>query len=261
MPHTATRDRVADVVRLLQRARSLLFITGAGLSADSGLPTYRGIGGLYDGRDADEDLPIETLLSGKMFASRPELTWKYLLQVEQACRAARPNRGHEIIAAMERRFERVWVLTQNVDGFHHVAGSRNVIDIHGNLHQIRCTQCAFAETVKDYAHLDLPPRCPDCHGILRPDVVLFGEALPTRQVERYHAEVGRGFDVVFSVGTTSVFPYIAAPMLDAHSAGRPAVEINPGETEVSEFASIRLPGRAAETLEAIWAGLDRGPGA
>src|SRR6516162_207500 len=97
--------QIGLVVELLRAARSLLFITGAGLSADSGLPTYRGIGGLYDGRDAEENLPIETLLSGQMFSTRPELTWKYLMQVEQACRAARPNRGHEIIAAMERRFE------------------------------------------------------------------------------------------------------------------------------------------------------------
>src|SRR5947209_5837685 len=115
-------ERVGQVVELLRQSRSLLFITGAGLSADSGLPTYRGVGGLYNGRDPEEGLPIEVLLSGDCFAARPELTWKYLLQIERAGRGAKPNRGHEVIAALESRFERVWVLTQNVDGLHRRAG-------------------------------------------------------------------------------------------------------------------------------------------
>src|SRR5262245_15423379 len=142
-----TARLIDQVVELLRRSRSLLFITGAGLSADSGLPTYRGIGGLYEGRDAEEGLPIETLLSKEVMFTRPELTWKYLLQIEQACRAAGPNRGHEVIAEMESRFERVWVLTQNVDGFHRRAGSRNVIEMHGSLHRLRCMHCPFGQPV------------------------------------------------------------------------------------------------------------------
>jgi NAD-dependent deacetylase len=167
--------RVEQVVELLRASRSLLFITGAGLSAESGLPTYRGIGGLYQGRNTEENVPIEALLSAETMESRPDLTWKYLLQIEEACRAAKPNRGHEVIAEMESEFDRVWVLTQNVDGFHHRAGSRNVIDIHGDLHRIRCMQCPYFRPVTDYSEFDIPPRCPDCDGILRPDVVLFGE--------------------------------------------------------------------------------------
>src|SRR4051812_31848173 len=125
--HSPSTARLIDqVVDLLRASRSILFITGAGLSADSGLPTYRGIGGLYENRDTEEDLPIEALLSADAFIARPELTWKYLLQIEQTGRGVKPNRGHEVIAEMESRFERVWVLTQNVDGFHRRAGSRNV---------------------------------------------------------------------------------------------------------------------------------------
>ena len=246
--------RVAQVVELLRQSRSLLFITGAGLSADSGLPTYRGVGGLYEGRNADEGMPIETLLSGEMMAARPELTWKYLLEIERAGRGARPNRGHEVIAAMERRFERVWVLTQNVDGLHRRAGSENVIDIHGDLHRILCTRCDYERPADDYEGLATPPRCPACAGVLRPDVVLFGERLPPRQVATYHAETARGFDLVLSVGTTSVFPYISAPVLDAHHFGKPSVEINPGETDVTEFVTVKLPLGAAAALDAIWTG-------
>jgi NAD-dependent deacetylase len=159
---------------------------------------------------------------------------------------------HAVIAAMEAAFDRVWVLTQNVDGFHRRAGSRNVIDVHGDLHRIRCMRCPFSESVTDYAGFTIPPRCPDCRGILRPDVVLFGEQLPARQLTAYQAEVPRGFDLVLSIGTTSVFPYISAPVLDAYHFRTPSVEINPGETDVSEFVTVKLPMRAAPALDAIW---------
>ncbi|MBN9119264.1 MAG: NAD-dependent protein deacylase [Planctomycetes bacterium] len=255
MTDTLTPDdlrRVDQVVELLRQSKSLLFITGAGLSADSGLPTYRGTGGLYDGRDPEEGVPIETLLSAEVLERCPELTWKYLLQIERAGRSARPNRGHEVIAEMEKRFERVWVLTQNVDGLHHRAGSRNVIDIHGTLHQIRCMRCAAERAVTDYEGFALPPLCTHCGGVVRPNVVLFGERLPARQLATYRTETERGFDLVLSIGTTSVFPYISAPVLDAHHLYRPSVEINPGETDVTEFVTVKIPLGAAAALDAIW---------
>ncbi|MDY3556848.1 NAD-dependent protein deacylase [Gemmata sp. JC717] len=243
---------VERVVDLLRRSQSVLFITGAGLSADSGLPTYRGAGGLYDGCDPEDGVPIESLLSREALERRPDLTWKYLLQIERACRSAAPNRGHEVIAEAERAFERVWVLTQNVDGFHRRAGSRNVIDIHGDLYRVRCLRCPYAAPVADYSSFTVPPACPRCGGTLRPDVVLFGEHLPAAQLATYKREVERGFDLVFSIGTRSVFPYISAPVLDAYHLHRSSVEINPGETDVSEFVTVKLPLRAAPALDAIW---------
>jgi NAD-dependent deacetylase len=243
---------VRQVVEMLRQSRSILFVTGAGLSADSGLPTYRGIGGLYQNDGTGDGLPIEVLLSGDLIRLRPDLTWKYLLQIEHACRAAAPNRGHEVIAQMEAAFDRVWVLTQNVDGFHRRAGSRNVIDIHGDLSRIRCMRCAYRVEVADYAAFTPPPQCPRCPGLLRPEVVLFGEALPGPQVAAYETEMRRGFDLVFSVGTTSLFPYIAAPVLNARRRGAPSVEINPGRTDVSDHVTVRLPLTAARALDAIW---------
>ena len=108
-----------------------------------------------------------------MMQSYPTVTWKYLAQIERACRGVRSNPGHEVIAALEGEFDRVWTLTQNIDGLHRQAGSRNVIDIHGDLHDLYCTRCGFRESVQDYGGLSLPPRCPECMGPLRPDVVLF----------------------------------------------------------------------------------------
>src|SRR4051794_35235613 len=153
MTLTAADSRAIDqVVALLKPNRRLLFITGAGLSADSGLPTYRGVGGLSGAdRPTRHGLTIEAALSGRMMASRPEVTWEYLIELERACRGATCNRGHRVIAAMEGHFAAVWTLTQNVDGLHRRAGSRQIIDIHGDLHVLICTGCDHREEVDDFA--------------------------------------------------------------------------------------------------------------
>jgi NAD-dependent deacetylase len=228
------------------------FVTGAGMSADSGLPTYRGVGGLYNSGETEEGLPIEVMLSGEMFQRRPEGTWKYLRQIEQACRGASLNRGHTILAEMERQFPRVWTLTQNVDGFHRRAGSTNVIDIHGDLSEIHCTGCSYQVRVEDYSGFDNLPLCPECAKPLRPAVVLFGEMLPEDRLRQLKHELREGFDIVFSIGTTSIFPYIAYPVELAAQRGKPSVEINPGATRISEMVTYRLALPAAAALEAIW---------
>src|SRR5262249_43724366 len=232
--------------------RRVLFVTGAGMSADSGLPTYRGVGGLYNRGETEEGFAIEELLSGEMLRRRPEWTWKYLRQIEQACRGAKHNRGHAIIAEMESHFPRVWTLTQNVDGFHRAAGSRNVIAIHGDLHNLHCTSCPHRFTVADYASLPELPRCEQCSAVVRPAVVLFGEMLPGDGLGELKQQLREGFDIVFSIGTTSVFPYISFPVELSVQREKPSVEINPGMTRVSELVTYRLALGAAVALEAIW---------
>lgn len=250
--HQSHDDPIGDIVQTLRQAESILFITGAGISADSGLPTYRGIGGLYDVEVTDEGYPIEEVLSGTMFYRRPELTWKYLAQIAAAARGATFNRGHEVIAEAERVFPRVWTLTQNVDGFHRQAGAQRVIEIHGNLHFLQCEPCGKTIEVVDLDDWEIPPRCPDCHAILRPQVVLFGEMLPEAAMEILDRELARGFDVVFSVGTSSVFPYIQMPIVAAKGWGATTVEINPSTTPISGIVDHYLPMRAAEALDTIW---------
>ncbi len=253
MAAEADKRRAIDLVcQLLSSCRSVLFITGAGISADSGLPTYRGVGGLYDVDDTEDGLPIEELLSGEMMRCRPELTWKYLAQIGHACRGATFNRGHEVIAEMERHFDRVWTLTQNVDGFHRQAGSHNVIDIHGDLHELVCTACNFRDAIVDMDEVPIPPRCLDCQAIIRPNVVLFGELLPLDKVNRLRRELKIGFDIVIAIGTTAYFPYISEPVRTQKLCGKPTVEINPGESELSHVVDIKLTMRAAEALDAIW---------
>lgn len=241
-----------ELVGYLRISRNILVITGAGISAESGLPTYRGIGGLYENRLTAENLEIEEVLSGAMLRRDPRLTWSYIMEIEKACRGAKFNRAHRIIAEMEQRFERVWVLTQNIDGFHRDAGSRNVLDIHGDIHDLFCPDCDYRERVADFSHLDLPPHCPDCGAVIRPDVTLFGEFLDPVKIARLRAEIRRGFDLVISIGTTSVFPYISGPVREARLKGIPAIEINPGVTEVSGQVSLKLASTAGDALSAAW---------
>ena len=249
---TTEEKNIQRVVDLLKNSRRIFFITGAGISADSGLPTYRGIGGLYDNGSTDEGIPIETVLGGDMMEENPALTWKYLAQMEEACREAKHNRGHEVIAEMEEAFDCIWTLTQNIDGFHRSAGSKNVIDIHGDIHELSCLSCDYHQTVKDFSGFEIPPHCPVCGSIIRPDVVLFGKMLPFDKCDTIAKVWKQGFDIIFSVGTTSVFPYIAQPVVYGRQIGIPTVEINPGTTEVSNIVDIKISRKAAVTLDAIW---------
>ncbi len=248
----AEQSTIREAALQLSKARSALFITGAGLSADSGLPTYRGIGGLYNDIETRDGISIEEALSGQMLKRDPALCWRYIHQLENACRGAAPNKAHELIAALEQRLDRVWVLTQNVDSLHQRAGSKKIIDIHGDVRHLYCTDCGQTKLVEDYSNLPPLPLCENCEGVMRPNVVLFGEMLPPDKLRTLDEELRRGFDVVFSIGTTSVFPYIAGPVLLAKRSGRPTIEINPGVTEVSNLVDLRIKQGAARAMQGIW---------
>ena len=243
-------DKIAETINTSHR---ILFITGAGISADSGLPTYRGVSGLYESKNTEDGIQIEHALSGNMIKTNPEITWKYISQIEAACRDKKPNQAHHVIYQLETTGKSIWILTQNIDGFHQLAGSTNVIDIHGHIYHLKCTQCRYKTVVKSYQELStIPPLCPSCNSLIRPEIVLFDEMLPMDKLEKLSDELNKGFDMVFSIGTTSVFPYIAQPVMDAASKRIPTVEINPSETTVSQYVMFRIQDKAAKTLAAIW---------
>ena len=248
-------ERAIDcIVQAMSRARRLLLITGAGMSADSGLPTYRGRDGIYRAQQTTlHGLSIEQALSGPMLRARPEITWHYLLELEKTSRHAAPNRGHHVIAEMDGYFDAVWVLTQNVDGLHQRAGSRNVLDLHGSLHALECMRCGQQTTTPDYSNLTLPPRCSECEGPIRPQVVLFEEELPYDKLSRLWYEFGAGFDIIFSIGTSSMFEYIVEPVRVGQTMGITTVEINPEVTTISSEVDIKISAGAATVLASIWA--------
>lgn len=219
-------ERAADALRQAQR---ILVITGAGVSAGSGLPTYRGLGGLYNGLTAD-GMPIEQALSGPMLRQNPALCWAYLAELGRACLAARPNAAHEAIARWQRARHGVWVLTQNIDGYHRAAGSppERLIEIHGQLWPLFCQVCGVETSeLAGHLHGELPPRCDHCSGVLRPPVVLFEEPLPAHAMHTLYEELALGYDAVVTIGTSASFAYITEPVRQARAQGIFTLDINP----------------------------------
>jgi NAD-dependent deacetylase len=243
-------DELEQVAAVLSRARRVLVVTGAGMSADAGLPTYRGTGGLYADADTEDGVSIEVALSGEMLRARPEVCWRHIRRIEEACRGARPHAGHEVLARWQDRCD-LTVLTQNVDGLHQAAGSRDVIEVHGTVRHLTCPGCGWAADVADYTGLPPVPTCPACGAVIRPAVVLFGEMLPEAAVARMWALRAERFDVVLSIGTTAVFPYIVAPVVEQVRRGGVAVEIDPGDTALSARVTHKLRMGAAAALTAL----------
>jgi NAD-dependent deacetylase len=219
-------------------------------------------------------------LSAPTMRDDPDRTWRAIGKIASAAGNAQPNAGHFALVEIEKRLERFVLLTQNVDGLHRRAGSRNVIDIHGDTFNLLCTSCAWrggldpkglapfspgdpAQIVKASPAKKVPdpftsPRCPKCRAVVRPDVVLFGEMLPVDKLARLQAEFFQNPpEVVISVGTSAMFPYIVQPMLVAAQAGRLTIEINPDETDISELVDFHLREPAGVALPAIAAALSR----
>lgn len=244
------QQELLRVARAISAAERILIITGAGLSADSGLPTYRGITGLYNGLTR-EGMPIEQVLSATVLQSDPPLCWRYLAELGRACLNAKPNGGHLAIAELQRLKSECWVLTQNIDGFHRQAGSpaARLISIHGEIEPLYCPSCGVAGVaLSDALEQALPPCCPACRGVLRPPVVLFEELLPEAAVGQLYRELDKGFEVVLVVGTSASFPYIREPVLRTRQAGGLTVEINPERTGLSQVVDVRLEGKALDVL-------------
>jgi NAD-dependent deacetylase len=240
------------LVERLRSVRSVGVITGAGVSAESGIPTYRGKGGIYD--DPEEGERTVEALSGSTLLSDPDRTWRAVAALARASAGARPNAGHLAIAAIEDLVERFVLLTQNVDGLHQLAGSRNVIDIHGNIFATRCTACDQTGRLPGemLAGLDRAPRCTECGGLLRPDAVLFEEMLPLEKVLRIDREFrGDPPDLVLAAGTSALFPYISQPVFLAGELGRLTVEVNPEPTVLSGFVDFTLRGPGGRVLPLI----------
>jgi NAD-dependent deacetylase len=235
------------VVETLRTARKLFFITGAGISAESGIPTFRGKEGYWRQHN-----PME-LASPEGFARDPALVWEWYNYRKRLIAAAQPNAAHRTIAAMEQDFPEVLVATQNVDGLHHAAGSRRVVEVHGSIWQTRCTQegTLFERDEVD-TEREVPPRC-QCGALLRPNVVWFGESLPAPALsEIYHYIQAGGIGVAFVVGTSALFPYIMAWAFGAKNGGAKVVEINLDETPVTRLADYVFREQAGLVLPEIY---------
>ena len=235
---------------LIHQARSALFITGSGLSADSDLPHYRGIPGLHR-RTKEEGKLFEAALAIETLQRKPMTTWKLLLEMDARVRAAKPNGGHRALVAFEQKLERCTIMTTNVDRLHQRAGSKSVIEMHGALHDLLCSRCEISTRHERFDKLEVPPACKTCGGVLRPDMPLFGESLPADPFTRLQAELDVGFDIVCAIGVTSMFPYLARPVLVAKSEGVPTIEIGSLNTDLSDVVDFRFKGSPMRVLELV----------
>ncbi|MEI7939831.1 MAG: NAD-dependent deacylase [Verrucomicrobiota bacterium] len=240
--------RIAELLRI---SRRVLFITGAGVSAESGIPTFRGATGAFADGLTEEGIPFEEVLSSTTFRKNPGLSWKYFFRLEQSLRGKQPNAAHQAIAALEAAGRQVWVATQNIDGLHQIAGSTAVIELHGNLRRVICKHCDYQVYRETFAGMAPLPLCPECGRVLRPDAVLYEEMLPESALELFELEQNKGFDLIFSVGTSSIFDYVAYPVMMAARRGIPTVEVNPEPTPLSDVVRFRFAAPAGEVLQGI----------
>jgi NAD-dependent deacetylase len=240
--------KVRQAAEILSSARRGLALTGAGVSAESGIPTFRGEGGLWKQYDPVKVASIE------YFMADPSAYWRVSKDRGRVALAARPNPGHHALAALEAAGHLAGVVTQNTDGLHQEAGSRNVIEIHGSSRTVQCLDCGTREPRADVqARLDveMPPRCKVCGGtFLKPTVVLFGEPMPQAAVAKAFA-LAREADLVLVVGSSLVvYPAADVPLVALRSGARMIV-INAEPTPFDELAEVVIHGRSGEVLPKI----------
>jgi len=230
------------------KARHVFVLTGAGISAESGIPTFRdALTGLWS------KFRPEELATPEAFERDPELVWQWYEWRRELVRRAEPNAGHRALVALAQRVPRLTLVTQNVDGLHQRAGSQSVLEYHGNILRDRCTVEQVVAERADDARAGLP-RCASCGGLLRPDVVWFGEAIP-RTPMMLAAAAAEDCDVFLSVGTSSLV-YPAAGLAEAAAArGALVIEINPDPTGLTPRVPLVLQGPAGRILPDLCAAL------
>lgn len=227
------------LIAALRCATSVFVLTGSGVSAESGLPTFRGVNGLW------RTHRVEELASPEGFARDPVLVWTWYNERRAAHAGAEPNAGHVAIAQLERLVPDFTLATQNVDSLHLRAGSSNVHELHGSLREARCTRCG-ARRAFDATGLPLGEIDHACGGRFRPDIVWFGEPLPAGVWRAAEAAAARA-DVILVVGTSAVV-YPAAALATHYNDRAFVAEINPEATAISDRIDCALRGRAAELL-------------
>ncbi len=228
----------------LQTASEVAVLTGAGVSAESGLATFRGAGGLWEGHR------VEDVATPEAFERDPTLVWRFYNLRRGNLASVQPNPGHRALVELEDRFgEKFTLATQNIDHLHQEAGSRRVLELHGSLRRVRCTGCAKIDDRGTEA-LEALPRCVICGELLRPDVVWFGEALP-EEIWRVARDAASRCDVFLVIGTSAVVFPAAGLVREARYAGAKIIEVNLERTSASRDADVGLYGPSGEILPTL----------
>ena len=239
-----TTHLVSETLRQrFREAKNVLVLTGAGVSAESGVPTFRGGGNTA----VWKGLPFEVISSAGMLERDLPAVWEWFNYRRGLLEALKPNPAHEAIARWQDRFGDFALVTQNIDGLHQAAGSRDVIELHGSIWRARCVHCGARQNLRELRTDNGVPECFDCGNSMRPDVVLFGEMLPVGAFEQAAAKAAL-CELCFVVGTSAVvYPAAAIPEI-ARTAGAYVVEVNPERTPLSDSSDVVLTGNAGEIL-------------
>ena len=238
-----------DLVHLLKKSHRIAVLTGAGISKESGIPTFREAQtGLWENYEPTE------LATPQAFKRNPKLVWEWYMWRRSLVTRANPNPGHIALVQFGEKIPHFILITQNVDGLHQRAGSQNVIELHGNIMRTKCFD--HGHLVEEWVNDNhIPPLCPICGGKLRPDVVWFGENLPSEALERA-ANAAFNTDVFFSIGTSALVEPAASLPYRARQAGAVLVEINPQQTPLTEVADFVFTGPSGtilpELVHQIW---------
>lgn len=234
-----------NVITALKRANRVLVVTGAGISAESGIPTFRGADGLW------RNFKAEDLATPEAFQRQPHTVWEWYDWRRGLCAKAQPNPAHCVVAAMERFYHHFLLVTQNVDGLHPRAGSRRMVEVHGSVWRARCLQCGATLPLEETPLKELPPRHDGCGGTLRPAVVWFGENYEPAVLHPMFAAAEEA-QVVLVIGTSGGIALPVDLVTQARQAGATIIEINRERSAVSRLAHERLEGKAGEILPELW---------
>ncbi|MFI5251406.1 MAG: NAD-dependent deacetylase [Bacteroidota bacterium] len=236
-------DKLKNV---LHAASRVTVFTGAGISAESGVPTFRGVDGIW------KKFKPEELANFDAFIKNPDLVWEWYKHRKTIITGIEPNAGHYALAGMEKLYSLFSIITQNIDNLHRRAGSKNIYELHGNIERNYCIGCGKFYPNEEIFKSSSVPRCSACHGLIRPDVVWFGEMLPA-DAWNDSVRAAEHCDLFFSIGTSAVvYPAASLPQM-AKNSGAYTVEINIERTEFSTRADEVIIGKAAETLPRILA--------
>jgi NAD-dependent deacetylase len=237
-------EDIKRAAELIRNAKRMAVLTGAGISSESGVPTFRGKDGLW------RQFRAEDLATPEAFSRDPKLVWEWYDWRRGLIAKVEPNPAHRTLAKWEKIFPEFVLITQNVDGLHGKAGSKNILELHGNIWKLRCTKEETITERYDSPLKEIPPRCPDCGEMLRPHVVWYGESLDPNILHRAFAAISL-CDVMLVIGTSAfVQPAASLPMYAA-DAGAKIVEINPDPTPLTSSADHSLQGKAGEILSLI----------
>ena len=226
----------------LKNAKKIVFVTGAGISQESGIPTFRGNDGLWRKYDPMQLATIDA------FYDNPKLVWEWYEDRRKNILNAKPNPGHFAIAELEK-FKDVVVLTQNIDGLHQRAGSSHVLELHGSIIRIKCTVCEFEDDIPS-SFENLPPKCIKCNNILRPDVVWFGESLPQKVWNQAIIEAS-SCEIMIVAGTSLVVSPANTLPVYAKENNATLIEVNPEQTQMSSEMDMSLRTTSAQALPSI----------